>query len=83
MSKKRSVIFNNGCSLLSFHFKRSSVHFGVKKGNQDVYFQKYSIIPKNEEEGCYFGWIWGRVTEKYDHCIEYFGLGPFLLICWY
>lgn len=25
-------------------------------------------------------WVWGRATEMYDHCGEYFGLGPLLLV---
>jgi hypothetical protein len=27
-------------------------------------------------------WVWGRATEQYDHCGEYFGLGPLFLLCW-
>jgi hypothetical protein len=27
-------------------------------------------------------WKWGRSTEPYDLCAEYFGLGPFFLIVW-
>lgn len=27
-------------------------------------------------------WHWGRDTEEYEACLEYFGLGPLLLIAW-
>lgn len=27
-------------------------------------------------------WMWWRHTEEYDSCLEYFGLGPILLVCW-
>lgn len=27
-------------------------------------------------------WIWGRQTEPYDLCLEYFGCGPLFLIVW-
>ena len=27
-------------------------------------------------------WMFGRETEEYDRCLEYFGLGPLLLIAW-
>lgn len=26
--------------------------------------------------------MWGRSTESYDHCLEYFGLGPLALLVW-
>lgn len=26
--------------------------------------------------------IWGRSTERCDHCLEYFGLGPLALLVW-
>ena len=31
---------------------------------------------------CFKGWIWGRATEAYDGCLEYFGLGPIAQLCW-
>ena len=27
-------------------------------------------------------WIWGRQTEPYDLCLEYFGVGPLFLLVW-
>ncbi len=27
-------------------------------------------------------WKWLRSTEEYDRCMDYFGLGPLLLVCW-
>ena len=68
----------NTCSLLAFHFKKSSIHFIVwPEEEQTVYkFRKGKTI----EVDCL--WIWGRATEQYDCCLEYFGLGPLMLVCW-
>lgn len=55
----------------------TSFHFGVKPDRQLVY--KYRNGQEIEVECNY---IWGRATEIYDHCLEYFGLGPLFLICW-
>lgn len=30
----------------------------------------------------YRHWVWLRDTEDYDMCLEYFGLGPLLLVAW-
>lgn len=68
------VRFNNGASLVSFQSKDGSVHFGVKPESGTVY--------KSGRHHDYKRWLWGRGTEPYDMCLEYFGLGPFLLLCW-
>ncbi len=67
----------NRTSLISFHFEDSSVHLGVYRDPNTVYKMKGD---REVEVDC--DWIWGRATEQYDHCLEYFGLGPFMLVCW-
>lgn len=65
----------NTIALLSIHTHWASFHFGVYKDEFDVY--KPGV---EEQVSC--DWIWGRATESYDSCMEYFGLGPFFLVCW-
>lgn len=64
-------------SLFSIHFKSGSVHFGVLP---DVDNEVYKIR-NGRQEYVQCWWIWGMATEPYDCCLEYFGLGPLMLIC--
>lgn len=71
------IQLNNGCALLSIYTSIVCVHFGVKRSPTVVYKKK-----GGREVGVECDWIWGRATEQYDHCLEYFGLGPLLLLVW-
>lgn len=68
--------FNTGCALVSI-YGRTCVHFGVKRNSDVVYKTKNG---KEVQVEC--DWIWGRATELYDHSLEYFGLGPLMLVVW-
>lgn len=66
-----------GVGLLTFYHDDYTVAFGVPRGPRHIY------VPGKREAQCLDNaWIWGRATEVYQHCLEYFGLGPFLLVCW-
>lgn len=55
----------------------ASIHLGVWP-HMNSYYKR-----KGKKEVTVDGyWVWGRATETYDHCGEYFGLGPLLLVCW-
>jgi len=66
-----------GVGLLTFYLGDYMVAFGVPRGPQHVY-----VSGKREAQCLDNAWIWGRATEVYQHCLEYFGIGPFLLVCW-
>jgi hypothetical protein len=55
----------------------AAMHFFVWPHKDVVYKRKGK--GEIEVEGY---WVWGRATEQYDHCAEYFGLGPLFLMCW-
>lgn len=55
----------------------ASMHFFVWP-SFDTYLKRKG--KKEVEVDAY--WVWGRATEQYDHCAEYFGLGPLFLMCW-
>ena len=76
--KSWSVHFNT-CSLVSFHCDTFSIHFGIYPERDEVYKSTPDGRMKVVE---YERWLWGRGTELYDFCLEYFGLGPFLKVCW-
>jgi hypothetical protein len=57
--------------------KWAAMHFIVWP-HMDTY---YKMKGKKEIEVDSY-WVWGRATEQYDHCGEYFGLGPLFLLCW-
>jgi hypothetical protein len=45
--------------------------------------ERLGIVRNTEEiDHEYEWWLWGRATERYDHCLEYFGVGPLALFCW-
>lgn len=74
-----SVKLNSGMALVSVHSRVFSLHLLVKPEPYEVYKRTKDGGEKVVE---YERWLWGRGTELYDHSIEYFGLGPFLLLCW-
>ena len=67
----------NTCALVSFNCEAFSLHLGVYREPNTVYKVKDG---REVEVDC--DWVWGRATEQYDHCLEYFGLGPLALVCW-
>jgi len=69
----------NTCALLSVHVPRFSFHIGVYPESNEVYRQTKT---GGEVLESYERWLWGRATEPYDHCLEYYGMGPFVLLCW-
>ena len=80
------IEFNTGCALISIYFDVNpedsrrpiaSLHLGVKQEDHSVYKRKGGRMVYVD---C--NWIWGRATEPYDCCLEYFGLGPLMLVCW-
>lgn len=68
----------NKCAVLSIHCDKFSIHFGVYPERDQEYYK----MKGDREVVVQCDWIWGHATEMYDHCVEYFGLGPFLLVCW-
>lgn len=69
----------NTCALVSIHCEGFSMHFGVYPEPGEVYKDREH---GGEEVVEYERWLWGRGTELYDHCLEYYGVGPFALLCW-
>ena len=69
----------NTCSLISLHTNKFSFHLGVYPDEDELYKYKKGT-------GYYYvdikHWMWGRYTEPYDLCLEYFGCGPLFMICW-
>lgn len=71
-----NIVFNT-CALVSVHLKNLSIHLGVYKADYSVY---QNVNGKQVFVECER--VWGRAVDEYDSCIDYFGLGPFLLLCW-
>lgn len=71
----------NSIALVSMHFSSFSFHLGVYRDLDGVCVYKHKSDGSLElEENDWY--IWGRATEEYDFCLEYFGLGPLFLVCW-
>ena len=76
------ICFSGHVALVSVYFGTGSpaFHIGVRPKERHAYI---CDIRGNTDEHLVQGrWIWGRAVEVYDFCLEYFGLGPLLLICW-
>lgn len=68
---------NTKLALLSVFMETRAIHFGLKR---DPYVVLKRKGDKEVEVEC--DWVWGRATEQYDHSLEYFGLGPLMLLVW-
>ena len=71
------VTFGDG-ALINFQSEFWSLHLGKYPGCECVYLHWFGS--RKERDGDW--WVWGRATECYECCLEYFGLGPILLVCW-
>lgn len=69
------IAFNRS-ALVSLHLNTVSFHVGVYPDPTTVY-----KVKDGREVDVDCTWIWGRATEPYDHCLEYFGGGPLFLVC--
>lgn len=59
---------------------RPCVHIGVRPTRHHAYMR--NLRGDTDERLVKGRWIWGRAVACYDFCLEYFGIGPILLICW-
>lgn len=76
--KEEVDVVLGGAGLVSVHlpYGRGSLHFLLPPRACSVY--KHDPFRTVD-----YRWgIWGRATEPYDMCLEYFGLGPFFEACW-
>lgn len=67
----------NCAALINIQTANWSLLIGVYRDPNTVYKVKNG---REVEVDC--DWVWGRATEQYDHCLEYFGFGPLFLVCW-
>lgn len=74
-----SITLFNG-ALISLYFKGFSVRLCLLPEENSVYKYENDRLRDDVYVDCM--WIWGRAVEPYDHCLEYFGLGPLGLISW-
>lgn len=77
-SKLKLNIDFNTCSVVRLSSMNFALHFGVYPEEGSV----YKVKDGKEEYVEYPRWLWGRGTEVYDHCLEYFGVGPLALVVW-
>ena len=66
------IAFNRG-ALFSAFVGRWGVLIGVYRSDFGVYV-------KGENVQISSGWLWGSAIEEYDHCLDYWGFGPFVLV---
>jgi len=79
-----------GLGLVTLYHDEWTLAFGVARSEHDVYLpwgppndgKCHPHCRKGTGTHCFDGWIWGAATEAYDHCLDYFGLGPVLFACW-
>jgi hypothetical protein len=80
-----------GPGLVTLYTDAFTLALGVHEADYDVYLPSgppqasgvcHPDCLKGTSTHCFRGWIWGRATEAYDMCLEYFGLGPIVLVCW-
>lgn len=76
------VIF--GAGLVSVHLPNGggSLHFLLPPEKLRCVYKDDPANPGHHREVCSQWGVWGRATEPYDLCLEYFGLGPFFEACW-
>lgn len=69
-----------GAGLLTFYHDTMTLIVGVPPDDRSVYKDDPRNPGHHRTVDC--RWIWGRATEPYDLCLEYFGLGPVAEACW-
>lgn len=72
-----------GAGLVSVHLPGGggSLHFLLPPGGRTVH-RDDAARPGHHRKVDFRWGVWGRCTEPYDLCLEYFGLGPFFEACW-
>lgn len=69
-----------GAGLLTFYHDAMTLVLGVPPEDHSVYKDDPERPGHEVTVDC--RWIWGRATEPYDRCLDYFGLGPVAEISW-
>jgi hypothetical protein len=69
-----------GAGLLTFYHDTMTLVLGVAPEEHSVYKDDPENPHHYRTVDC--RWIWGRATEPYDLCLDYFGLGPLAEISW-
>lgn len=69
-----------GAGLLTFYHDSMTLALGVPPEEHSVYKDDPHNPHRYRTVDC--RWIWGRATEPYDLCLDYFGLGPLAEISW-
>ncbi len=69
-----------GAGLLTFYHDTMTLVLGVPAEEHSVYKDDPANPHHYRTVDC--RWIWGRATEPYDLCLDYFGLGPLAEISW-
>lgn len=84
------TVGTSGPGLLTLYTDLFTLTLGVFRRDQHVYFSGpvpsdascHSGCRAGDSTHCFHGWLWGRATEAYDMCLEYYGLGPVAMVCW-
>lgn len=89
---KYTVVVSRTCGvgLITVYNDRWTVGVCVPREDHDVYLPHCSRpvdgchqwCKKGTSTHCFHGWLWGAATEAYDCCLDYFGVGPFVQVCW-
>lgn len=69
-----------GAGLLTFYHDSMTLVLGVPPEDHSVYKDDPANPHRLRTVDC--RWIWGRATEPYDLCLDYFGLGPLAEVSW-
>lgn len=69
-----------GAGLLTFYHDTMTLVLGVPPEEHSVYKDDPTRPEHHRTVDC--RWIWGRATEPYAMCLDYFGLGPVAEISW-